>query len=44
MSTRSAFTEHVLTQKLRRDTMKLFENSAKEPRKVCVGRNTLKFT
>ena len=37
MSTRCVLTESVLTQKLRRDNMKLiFAKSAKDPCKVCV--------
>jgi hypothetical protein len=41
VSKRSALTESILTQKLRRNNVKLFSKSEKEPRKDCVGRKTL---
>jgi hypothetical protein len=44
VSARSALTESVLTQKLKRDNVKLFVKSEKELCKVCVGRNMLKVT
>jgi len=44
VSARSELIEFVLTQKLRKDNMKLLEKSTKEPLKVCVGRKTLKVT
>jgi hypothetical protein len=41
---RIALIESVLAWKVQRDNMKLFAKSEKEPRKVCIGRNTLKVT